>query len=58
MNVQGGEAEDLPGGDHGRGGVQVRDHFPRHVHLSSFLLMNSFEQVAKIFIIFLSLQGK
>ncbi len=41
MNVQGGEAEDLPGGDDRRGGVQVRDHLPRNVHLSS-LLVNSF----------------
>ncbi len=42
MNVQGGEAEDLPGGDDRRGGVQVRDHLPRNVHLSSLLLVNSF----------------
>ncbi len=41
MNVQGGEAEDLPGGDDWRGGVQVRDHLPRHVHLSSHLLVNN-----------------
>ncbi len=41
MNVQGGEAEDLPGGDDWRGGVQVRDHIPRHVHLSSLLLVNN-----------------
>ncbi len=36
MNVQGGEAEDLPGGDDWRGGVQVRDHIPRHVHLITY----------------------
>ncbi len=42
MNVQRGEAEDLPGGDDWRGGVQVRDHIPRHVHLSSLLLVNNF----------------
>ncbi len=42
INVQRGEAEDLPGGDDWRGGVQVRDHIPRHVHLSSLLLVNSF----------------
>ncbi len=42
MHVQGGEAEDLPSGDDWRGGVQVRDHIPRHVHLSSLLLVNNF----------------
>jgi hypothetical protein len=30
VDVQGGEADHLPGGDDGRGGVQVRDHVPRH----------------------------